>query len=260
MRYLKGETFGQRYDIDPTGLVLWLDQSDARSYGDVANWYDLSGQGNHAVQAVGGSQAPITGAVGLAGSCRTFDGVADFVEEANANTFDFERNEAFSISMWIKPNAARAGAVGYILMAKFDWDGGAGKGWDLETTWDDVVANKNVLRFWLINDWGAGNRIGVYGSTDLTNDPWWHVVMTYDGSSDAGGVNLYVNSVLENMNTQINGLNATIKNGWKVRIAARGGGVYYPGSIANSCIFSRELTAAEIQRMYLVDKPRYGGL
>lgn len=37
-RYLKEESFWERYGVSPEGLVLWLDQSDPRSCGDVRDF------------------------------------------------------------------------------------------------------------------------------------------------------------------------------------------------------------------------------
>jgi hypothetical protein len=75
--------FHERYKIDPSGLILWLDQSDVRSYGDAGNWYDISGTGNKADQSVAIKQPSITGSINLAGTARKFDGINDAMEINN---------------------------------------------------------------------------------------------------------------------------------------------------------------------------------
>jgi hypothetical protein len=54
------------------------------------------------------------------------------------------------------------------------------------------------------------NYIGVIGSTVLTNGAWHFVAATYDGSSTAAGVNLYVDGVLETPTIEANTLTTTI--------------------------------------------------
>ncbi len=198
--------------------------------------YDTSGQMNRGTLI----NNPIWAAKGL-----IFNGTSQYVSVENESKFDFERNIPFSIFMRINPNHPRGIAVGDTLIAKNSL---GTIGWIFEVIWNDVVPNKLVLRQWLINTWGS-NFIGVYGSTDLTNDKWWNIAVTYTGSSQASGVQLYVNGKAETMTTQFNSLSATILNNLNVTIGARNGdGIYFHGLIDNAIVFKNSaLTAAQIQ-------------
>jgi hypothetical protein len=62
-------------------LAAWHAQSDPRSYGDLQNWKDLAGKGNHVEQATADKQPGIGGSPGLAGACRTFNGIDECLVE-----------------------------------------------------------------------------------------------------------------------------------------------------------------------------------
>ena len=250
MRYLKGETFGQRYDIDPTGLVLWLDQSDARSYGDVANWYDLSGQGKQLAQAIGGSQPPITGAVGLSGTCRDFDGGADYMPTAISDIFNMSD---MTVAAWI-----------YIAAGD-------------NISWNSVVSKDNLNEggvrylFYLRSSYDTGNDKPEFAVYDGANNPrassavalttGWRFLL---GVRDAGNtLKLYVDNVEKasvgdtTAGVQAGTTNVTVGALYNAATAAQ---QFFDGLIGTVYIMSRCLSVAEIQRLYLVDKPRYGGL
>ena len=244
MRYLKGETFGQRYGLDPTGLVLWLDQSDPRSYGDVGNWYDLSGQGNHAVQAVGGSQPVITGATSLAGSCRSFDGAADHIETVASTDFDIHGQAPLTIAAWINLDAL-PGVGEFCIPITFTEDPNNGV-FDKQIRIDE---NGEAACY----AWDGAARAAVKAAA-IVISTWYHIVGTYDGVN----LRVWVDGVegvpdaaaaTHDFNTPIIQLSHEF-----------GDRIYVDGLIAAAYIFSRALTPAEIQRMYLIDKPRYGGL
>ena len=70
--------FYERYHVDPTGLVLLLDQGDRQSGSDLQTWLDLSGNAVNIEQTTGANQPDIT--TGRAGY-RTFNGTTDFMQE-----------------------------------------------------------------------------------------------------------------------------------------------------------------------------------
>ncbi|MEE9237146.1 MAG: LamG domain-containing protein, partial [Thermoplasmata archaeon] len=123
----------------------------------------------------------------------SFDGVDDFVEAANEANFDFERTDTFSISAWVKTSSndiedivSRMGNTapnrGYQLIKHQATGSGFG------------VPFGNRLYFFLINGF-PGNMIRVAGSTDISDGQWHHVTVTYDGSSSASGVKIYLDGV-----------------------------------------------------------------
>lgn len=236
-----GQTFGQRYGIDPTGLVLWLDQSDPRSYGDLANWYDLSGNGNHGSQAVGGSQPAIVGADGLNGSARLFDGTADFM----ATDADAVAGANHTVAAWVK----------------FSHTSDVNEN---STIYSHHGANNNNPWFFKRRS-GLDNKLNIARSnTDslqeeligdvVPDDAWQHVVYTVDGTTTT----LYQDGLQTNQ--AVFGTAIILSNSNPHLIGQRkAGNSFAEGAIDIIQIFSHAFTAAEVQRLYLADKPRHGG-
>jgi len=252
MRYLKEESFYQRYKVSPEGLVLWLDQSDGRSYGDLGNWYDMSGEGNHGVQATAGNQPAITGTVGLAGVCRDFDGTDDYI-----GVMDFvetgDSGQSLSSFVWIKAAAQSGkGFAGH-------HDGTLGQyAWFLSS---DFGADTNKARC-LLSDNGVTVRKN-YKTNVVVFDNIWHLCgITWDN----GVLKIYIDGVEDTSVTKTTDTAMTSIHNSTVNLifgAQFDNGVFNNGmncQIDTTQIFSRVLTAAEIQRLSLVDKPRHGGL
>ena len=83
------------------------------------------------------------------------------------------------------------------------------------------------------------------GSISGLDDNEWHfVVVTYDGSSLASGVNFYVDGVKDIAITiDDDTLSASILNNDPITIASReGGGIFFTGQIDNVAIWDFELT------------------
>lgn len=240
-KYLVGQkTFGQRYGISPEGLVLWLDQSDPRSYGDLANWYDLSGQGNHAVQAVGGSQPAITGADGLNGSCREFDGGADFVGQ-DANPMG---GWPFTLITWAKTPIGATGSTFFVG--------------DKDSTQDFCVigidANGNAEARVL-----SAGLVRLATSISTVDDEGWHMLAGV--FPDNSNRSIFVDGIFEDDHPVSIFNNSSTYDRWNIgRRGDSSPSDYFTGNISVVIAFNRALTAAEIGRLYLADKPRHGGL
>jgi len=251
-KYLvSGETFGQRYGIDPTGLLLWLDQSDISSYGDVANWYDLSGNAYHGAQATAGNQPAIAGADGLNGSTRNLDG-GDYID-LTTHISNFSSLAGGTISLWF--NVASSPAAFEALIGMSDKD-------DASSEAVLFVTSAGVVRFFTRDDGAAGLDLSSVGTYD--DSLWHHAVFAVD----ANGNDLWVDSVSNN--TYSTGTSSTVKffsnvtgaDSMLIGANQDSGGLqwYHTGLLASIQVFNRRLTAAEVTRLYLADKPRYGGL
>jgi len=240
-RYLRGESFGVRYWLDASDLQLWLDQSDPRGYGDGANWYDLSGKGNHAAQAAGGSQPDIAGTAGLSGACRDFDGADDKMalgDELDVTTEDF------TLIAWVRHDGQPAALEGVVTKRS--------------TVGYGMYVNTNGRIQSTIQDAG-GAITSTDDGTDLTDNAWHQVAVVFDRD---GNMSRYLDGLIDGSADGISGANLTITNADDFVIGDddSGNSYFWEGQIACVMMFGKALNIGEIRQIYMVDKPRYGGL
>ncbi len=101
---------------------------------------------------------------------------------ANGHEAAFERNEPFTISFWI--NTPRLFEEAHVIYNGNDRIQGY-RGWD-------VMLDSNRIHFRL-NHAHPYQSIDIYLKDPLPINEWVHFVWTYDGSSDASGMQLYRN-------------------------------------------------------------------
>jgi hypothetical protein len=112
------------------------------------------------------------------------DGVDGIVQIPHNSLYNFDRTNAFTISLAVNFNATDL-ATSSTVLSKFDLAGV--KGWQLQK-----ISSK--LRFALIG--ASGNSITVDASSfTFTSSKWYHIAVTHDGSSSTAGVRAYVNGV-----------------------------------------------------------------
>ena len=95
----------------------------------------------------------------------------------------YERNEPFTLSFWFKP--LKDSLAGPILSRSGGYFNG-GRGYEL------LLPPDGTLAATLSHTWPA-NSIEVHTVDKLPVSAWSHLVLTYDGSSRADGLLMYVN-------------------------------------------------------------------
>lgn len=163
---------------------------------------------------------------------------------------DFERTNQFSYAAWVKTVPERRGAV---VARMKDKDSFAG--WDL---WiQDNKAAAHVVHKW------PDNALKVITKKELPKDRWNHVCVTYDGSSKAAGLKIYVNGELQEVNQDKDSLQDSIRTEAAVTIGQRTGGSRVDGfGIQDIRIYDAELSKAAAALLaqtprlqWLADKP-----
>jgi mono/diheme cytochrome c family protein len=127
----------------------------------------------------------------------------------SADSGDFERKEAFSFGAWIK--LTKGGLYGSVV-ARMD-DQHDYRGWDL---W---IEDKKVATH-LVNKWPE-NALKVVGRAEIPLNTWTHVLVTYDGSSQAAGVKIYINGEAQATEIAANQLNNTIRTSVPLKVGQR---------------------------------------
>lgn len=136
---------------------------------------------------------------GKVGNAVQFTG-DDPVETSVGN---FKREDAFSFSFWMKTPDVKERAV--ILHRSRAWMDAASRGYEL-------LLEEGKLKGSLIHFW-PGNAISIRTRDLLPTQEWIHVVMTYDGSSRASGLKIYLNQKLADVEIIRDGLTKTIQGG-----------------------------------------------
>jgi hypothetical protein len=95
----------------------------------------------------------------------------------------FNRTTPFSFSLWLKPTEKQERAV--IFHRSRAWTDSGSRGYELVL--EDERPTFSLVHFW------PGNAIKVRAQTVLPLNQWSHLAITYDGSSRAAGVSLYLN-------------------------------------------------------------------
>jgi hypothetical protein len=175
-----------------------------------------------------------------------FDGVDDYVDCGDSNTFSFGdggRDSTFSISCWVYYN----GDAG--------WKGVVSK-WDASATKKEYLfyLSANKLRI-LLGDSSSGGMIGYESSGSFTLNTWQHVVMTYDGSSAVAGLTLYVDGSAIAVSDISSGSYTAMEDSdqplW-IGNGEDGAGTLHPfdGNIDGVSIWSAELTSSNVNSIF----------
>jgi len=122
---------------------------------------------------------------------------------------DFERDKAFSVTLWVKPSGDRQSGS----LATRMGDGAATRGWDIS-----LVVNKPSVQ--LIHK-SPDNLIKIASEVALAADKWQHLAVVYDGSSKAEGISIYVDGKKVRTKATKDALNDSIKTDSPFRLGHR---------------------------------------
>lgn len=156
------------------------------------------------------------------------NGYVDF-----GNIADFERSDAFSYGGWVNPS----GGVGAML-ARMD-QSNAYRGFDL-------YVGASPISVHVIHDW-PGNAIKVTTRKRLKKDQWYHVFATYDGSSKATGIKIYVDGEQWDWDIEQDGLTHSIRTEKSFLIGSRHPDSRFKGKIDSVQVYDYELSAENVR-------------
>lgn len=162
----------------------WLKNPQASSNTGLTNDYSFEGDTtkipNEAPGGAGEGAANAKVVPGVRGKALQFDGDhgATFPE-----TLKVDRWDTFSLDFWLRDTVRNALPV-VVLQRTFGTDVGY-NGFDIML--QDGFIEARFYRIW------PGNGIGVRSTRPIARDEWQHLTVTYDGSSKAAGLRLYLN-------------------------------------------------------------------
>ena len=199
-------------------LLLHLDGS----------FIDSSGQSNDGVC----TNCPATGAAGRYNSAVSFDGVDDEITVTDAS--DPVR---YAFEMWVYPTAVSTTSL---LLRRDPISGTA-----TFVTFSHLIG---IAGDKFVHQVQAGGTHTVIGTTSINPNTWYHVV----GTAESGGdMKLYVNGVEEG---RLDGLGPLSAAGEAYHLSSPvglAGGSFFQGRMDEVAVYSRTLSAAEINDRYL---------
>jgi hypothetical protein len=207
--------------IVSNGLLLNLDASNPGSYsGTGNNWYDLSGNNNHATLINSPTYDAASGSV-------VTNGTNQYITIPNLNT----SNSNVTMQAWIYfDGSTRPGAL---IGAKNGYSIGKGG-----NAYDQTGNNLVLLLYGAAGGWkSTGQSYGTSG--------WKLVTMTLDGSSTARA---YIDGTLKY--TYSGAAPSAPSGGINLGAVPEDGYQYYNGKFAAAYFYNRALSLAEIQQNY----------
>ena len=189
---------------------------------------DYSGNGND-----GSVTGASYGADGKFGDAMSFDGIGDYINFENINSF--ERTDNFSYSFWMNTDSS---TNNLFIMAKTPWGVFHGM---------EAFISNGKLYMYLI---GASEQIYARSTNVVTTGNWIHITITYDGSSLPSGIKIYLNGVEESVPSG-GSLTTSIVNSNNFQISGRAGNHNcFDGLIDDFLVFDRALSTEEISALY----------
>ena len=155
---------------------------------------------------------------------------------------NFSRDEPFSVALWAKTPDAKDRAV--IFHRSRAWTDAGSRGYQLLI--EDGRLSASLVHFW------PGNAIGIQAVDPMPPREWVHVAVTYDGSSRADGLTLFVDGEPAEVETIRDHLFKDITGGggdeltFGQRFRDRG---FKGGSVDELKVFDRELTPIEVSQL-----------
>jgi len=155
----------------------------------------------------------------------------------------FRRWQPFSIALWMQTPDVKDRAV--VFHRSLGWTDAASRGYQL-------LIEEGKLSTALVHYW-PGNAIGVRTAEPIPIGKWLHVALTYDGSSRAGGLRLYVDGQQAACDVVQDGLTKEIiaGGGKSIEIGRRDRDRGFTnGQVDGFEVYDRQLTPVEVQARF----------
>ena len=203
--------------------------------GDNSNPTALAGYPNISVGA--GSAFQIPGG-------NTFPNTITF---GTKNSEELKITDKITISIWIKTtdnNVSSSPLEPFLTRNQY------AEGWLIGKRWETTTSD-GFLRMWFYNADGTNNVLDADGNwNDIANGEWHHIAYTYNGTSNAGGLKVYVDGQPSNsMATASTGIKDSTGSNWDTLILGMRQYTYetIDGEYSNLSIFNTDLEATGTQ-------------
>ena len=189
--------------------------------------------GGKAGEAKFSSRSKLAFSDGPAGKALKLDGKEDSFLDAG-QPISFERTDRFSYGCWVRTSGDGA------ILSKMD-DNAAYRGLD-------ILLSAMKVSVHLVHNWPE-NAVKVETQQALPKDMWTHIFVTYDGSSKASGIKVYINGRNVALDVREDRLKDTIGTTQPLRIGKRSTSSALKGELADVRIYPRTLRPDEVEAL-----------
>ena len=164
---------------------------------------------------------------------------ADLDEEPHVsfgNAGAFASNKPFSVAFWIKPD----GPSGMSVLQKYAVSPKSGPGYEIAI---DYCNKKNCDILVRLRDNGPESGFEVKSLRGAELETWSHIVVTYDGSGGAKGIQVYVNGQGAPIDILRNNPVTTSFEGGELQIGNKEWGTAFKGQLSDLRLYQRRLYA-----------------
>jgi uncharacterized protein DUF1553/uncharacterized protein DUF1549/concanavalin A-like lectin/glucanase superfamily protein/cytochrome c len=177
---------------------------------------------------------------------------------------DFDRDEAFSIVAWVRGNSILEMDAFHKIADEVTRQG-------FELAFSESIPIGDLRRgaqlsFRLTHRWPddcieirTKDRLPQSSKDPDTPRPWYHVAITYDGSSKASGLTLWINGKPAAVDVLKDHLTGSIKNAASFQVGDKSRARPYKGQLDDIRIYSRVLASREIEQL-AIDEPTRASL
>ena len=215
------------YILQASGSTLWS---------DLLAYYTGDNTPNDALGTYNGTLTNgATYGTGIINNGFSLDGVNDYVDMGNV--LDFDGSTPFSFSCWINP----LGSTTVNILSKFQ-NSGVFPGYTLLLT-------SNLVRFIIQNN-NTTDRLIVTTTSTLTSG-MRHISLSYDGSTNASGVKIYVDGVNQSLSIFRDTFTGGLTTGSDFNLGGFVTGLnYFDGIIDEVGVWEKELSSSEVTELY----------
>jgi hypothetical protein len=226
----KGTAYGNEVSFSTNDINL--KNGLVAYYPFTGNAGDSSGNGNHG--AVNGAVLT-TDRFGNPNRAYSYNGITNNISIPNSSVYDFESQNAFTLSYWIKPQKISL-TLANVIISKQTGAGSTQKGWN------SFIEPNAKTNFYIRN--GLGQPVSACNYGIISENKWQHIIHYYN----KGDAKVFIDGVLagEQLSQQgvLGNTNVPILIGIASWVASNTTG--FNGIVDDLRIYNRVLTQSEI--------------
>jgi hypothetical protein len=171
----------------------------------------------------------------------------------------FSSSKPFSVAMWLKAG----GPSGMTILQRYEKSPKEGPGYEIAL---DYCNEKNCNIIVRLRNNGPDSGIEVKSTEGIkfsanpdqgeVNEHWDHVIVSYDGSGRARGVQVYINGRPAGLTVSLDKLSTASFEGGDLQIGNKDWGTPYKGQLSDLRIYDRRLYAVEAEQLGLLQPVR----